>query len=45
MKQKKLGMVVSDKDIQKKLDEIYKTNNITYKQFESMLCFPLNLNA
>ncbi|MBT4260286.1 MAG: hypothetical protein HOD90_10305 [Nitrospina sp.] len=34
---KKIGMVVSDKDIQKKLDEIYKTNNITYKQFESML--------
>ena len=34
---KKIGMVVSDEDIQKKLDEIYKTNNITYKQFESML--------
>mgnify|MGYP006427231679 FL=1 len=34
---KKIGMVVSDKDIQKKLDEIYKTNNITDKQFESML--------
>ena len=34
---KKIGMVVSDEDIQKKLDEIYKTNNITDKQFESML--------
>jgi parvulin-like peptidyl-prolyl isomerase len=30
-------MVVSDEDIQKKLDEIYKTNNITYEQFKSML--------
>jgi peptidyl-prolyl cis-trans isomerase SurA len=34
---KKIGMVVSDEDIQKKLDEIYKTNNITYEQFKSML--------
>jgi peptidyl-prolyl cis-trans isomerase SurA len=34
---KKLGMVVSEEDIQKKLDDVYKNNNITYKQFESML--------
>ena len=34
---KKIGMVVSDEDIQKKLDDIYEMNNITYEQFENML--------
>lgn len=34
---KKIGMVVSDEDIKKKIDEICKTNNITHKQFENML--------
>ena len=34
---KKLGMVVSDEDIQKSLDDVFKLNNITNEQFESML--------
>jgi peptidyl-prolyl cis-trans isomerase SurA len=34
---KKIGMVVSDEDIQKRLDEVYKNNKITHEMFESML--------
>ena len=33
----KLGMVVTKEDLQKRLDDIYKNNNITSEQFENML--------
>ena len=33
----KLGMVVTEEDLQKALDDIYKKNNITSEQFENML--------
>ncbi|HIA32001.1 MAG TPA: hypothetical protein EYN83_01880 [Nitrospinaceae bacterium] len=33
----KLGMVVTEEDLQKALDDIYATNNITDEQFENML--------
>jgi len=34
---KKLGMVVTEEDLQKALDDIYKKNNITVEQFKNML--------
>ena len=34
---KKLGMVVTEEDLQKALDDIYKKNNITSEQFEIIL--------
>jgi parvulin-like peptidyl-prolyl isomerase len=34
---KKLGMVMTEEDLQKALDDIYKKNNITSEQFEIML--------
>ncbi|SUZ99084.1 uncharacterized protein METZ01_LOCUS51938 [marine metagenome] len=34
---KKLGMVVAEEDLQKALDDIYATNNITREQFKNIL--------
>ena len=34
---KKLGMVVTDEELQKSLDDIYKKNNITVEQFKDIL--------
>lgn len=34
---KKLGMVVDDEDLQKALDDIYATNNVTSEQYKNML--------